>query len=78
MLLDVLSFRKDPSDEPIEGLEPDEVSLGVYQGTPERRKEGPGLRLQTNEAPGGSWPDPSDHPAVHGGRDFSEPLCAHS
>ena len=77
-LLGDLSFRKDPSDEPIEGLEPDEVSLGVHQGTAERRQKGPGLRLQTDEPSGGSRPNPPDHPAVHGGCSLSEPLRAHS
>ena len=29
------SFRQDPPDEPVERLEPDEISLGVYQRTTE-------------------------------------------
>ena len=53
----ILSFRQDPSDEPIEGLEPDEVSLGVHQRTAEGRQEGPCLRLQTDEPSGGSRPN---------------------
>ena len=54
-----LSFRKDPSDESIEGLEPDEVSLGVHQGAAEGRQTGPRSQVADGRALGGVLAEPA-------------------